>query len=54
MEQKSQDIMYIVLAHFDVFQLTRSVRQFDFEKIRIQDKKYFMQPVLEELSQVDR
>ena len=39
-------MIYIFLAHFDLFQFTRSVRQFDFEKIRIQDKKYFMQPCL--------
>ena len=31
-------------VHFDVLQLTCSVKQFDFENIRIQDKKYFMQP----------
>ena len=35
--------MYVLLAHFEVFQFTRSVRQFDFEKIRIQ-KKIFLQP----------
>ena len=29
------------MAHFEVFQFTRSVRQFDFEKIRTQDKKIF-------------
>ena len=32
------------MAHFEVFQLTRSIRQFDFEKNWIQSKKYFMQP----------
>ena len=43
---KHIDIIYLLFAHFDVFQLTRSVRQFEFEKKKIQEKKYFMQPGL--------
>ena len=38
------DIICVLLGHFKVFQFTRSVGHFDFEKIRIQDKTYFMQP----------
>ena len=34
----------ILLTHFEVFKLMRSVRQFDIENIWIQDEQYFRQP----------
>ena len=38
--------MYVLLTHSEVFKFMHSVREFALEKIRIQDKKYFMQPCL--------